>query len=459
MNLMLNKLTQLFSNQSGYMVYFLIVGVVLVAMFFIKIPFAPNKNVAQPSSTHYCRELINDPNAPVIDAPVYTTTGVDTSNQRKHKLIKKNVPVPYYFLIDTPKQHFFNDFERDVTDSNGKKYTMRIPNGEGGASYKLPSDVGTEDYLIFADYGLIFLFHLQDDGQPLQLDEFDMGGGNMMKANVADIYKAVDLPELPEWVLKCHDAGVGGSQSSVFKNRGAFKPTQTESVNKNELQLEYFLLRNYTLLLTAWWTPHCKPAVYLYPPKQQLVNVKVRPNGFLIYMDPKYDNLNGWTVVANPDGTLINQSGNTDNQKLYDYLYFESKIKDQLITKPEKGWIIEYSKLNHFYTEMLPQLGFNTQQQKDFIEYWNKALPQANYYFVSLVDPKEIETYETLDITPRPDSVQRVRFYFEPREKFESIQPLTISEWYSATKRGEFHVFEWGGMFKQDKDHDFTCSM
>lgn len=458
---MLNSIKPLFSNQSGYMTYFLIVGVVAVLLFFVKIPYSP-KPVGQDSQTvHYCRELVNDPNAPVIDAPVYSKTSFDSSQQRKHKLIKQNVPVPYYFLIDTPKQHFFNDFEREVTDSKGKKYTMRIPNGEGGASYKLPSEVGPENYLIFADYGLIFLFHLNADGTPFQLDEFDIGGGNMMKVMLADIYKAVDLPDLPEWVLKCQDAGTNGSTASIFKKRGTYIPNQNVSLEKEELQLEYFLLRNYTLSLTAWWTPHCKPAVYLYPSRSQLINVKVKPNGFLTYVDPLYDAQKGWTVLANPDGTLINQSTDRDNQKLYDYLYFESKIKDELVSKPNKGWIIPYNKLEDFYKNSLPQLGFNKKQQNDFIEYWKMALPEAPYYFVSLVTPEEIDSYESLEITPKPDQINRVRFYFEPREEFSVIEPLSLTDYYAKLDAdSSFTVFEWGGMFKRDKnDHSFTCSM
>ena len=453
-------LFSLVKNQSGYMTYFLILGIVFLALIFIpKLYTTPLVNKATVNSPQFCRDMVDDSNAPIVKGPDYSTGGVNTAVSKDYKLIKGMVPVPYYFLVATPKQHFFNDYEERYQDpATGKKYLKKVPNGEGGSSYKLPGEDGQENYLVFADYGLLFLFHMNEDGTPFVLDEFEIEPGNMMTAMVADIYKATDKPDLPDWVLKCVDTPPG--HQSTFKNNGIYRPNQNPSVNQDELQLEYFLLRNYTLMLQAWWTPHCKPAVYLYPQKPTMVNVKVKPNGFLTYVDPLYDSQKGWNVLANPDGTLINQSYDKDNQKMYDYLYFESKIRDQAITKLDKGWVIKYEELNAFYMKVLPELGFNNQQQSDFIEYWQKSLPESPYYFVSLVDPKEIDSYEELDITPKPDQVNRVRFYFEPRTEYTTIEPLDLSHYYQKVdQNADFTVFEWGGLLKRDKDHEFTCSM
>ena len=450
-------------NQSGYMWYFLTVAIVFLLLFFTKLNVTPLPKPVETATNNFCREMVNDPDAPIVDRPVYSTTSVDTSQTTKYKMLKKNVPVPYYFLAaENNKQHFFNSYAEVYTDpSSGKKYLKKVPNGENGQSYKLPSDVGPENYLIFADYGLLFLFHLDENEKPTIFDRFEISPGNFMEVHVTDIYKAIDKPDLPEWVLKCHDAGTNGTiDNVVFKKDGIYSPPQSPSTDKEELQLEYFLLQKYTLLLQAWWTPHCKPAVYLYPPKAQMVNVKVKPNGFLTYMDPNYNSSIGWTVLANPDGTLINSSADSDNQKKYDYLYFESKINDRAITKPEKGWVVEYKNLESFYQQILPTLGFNQKQSTDFIQFWKKSLPDSPYYFVSLVHPQEIENYESLEIEPNPDFIKRVRFYFEPRTAFSQVEPIDIATFYpqSAENTG-FRVFEWGGMFKRDKNHNFTCAM
>jgi len=440
------------------MVYILLIGCVFLLLLFTKLYTTPTSNKETKVSPEFCRELVDDPNAPVIKGPDYSTSAVNKSVTKDYKLIKERVPVPYYFLIATPKQHFFNDYEEKYTDPAGNKFLKKIPNGEAGSSYKLKGEDGKEEYMIFADYGLFFLFYLNEDGTPKVLDNLEIEPGNFMKVMVADIYKATDKPDLPSWVLKCVD--VLPDHKTTFKNNGIYKPNQNPSTTKQELQLEYFLLRDYTLMLQAWWTPHCKPAVYLYPQKPMLVNVKVKPNGFLTYVDPLYDTQKGWTVMANPDGTLINQSYDRDNQKIYDYLYFESKINDHVVTKQEKGWVIETIKLTEFYQNTLPQLGFNQKQQADFIEYWQKSLPESPYYFVSLVNPAEINDYEQLDITPKPDQVNRVRFYFEPRNEFSVVTPLNLTDYYQIVDpNAEFNVFEWGGMLKRDKDHPFTCSM
>lgn len=60
-----------------------------------------------------------------------------------------------------------------------------------------------------------------------------------------------------------------------------------------------------------------KPVIYLYPEKTTNVEVKLNFNGELIATYPTYDN--GWSVIARPDGTLIN----TADGREYSYLFWE----------------------------------------------------------------------------------------------------------------------------------------
>ena len=233
-------------------------------------------------------------------------------------------------------------------------------------------------------------------------------------------------------------------------------PAQSNSPDQEQLQLQWIYLTS-----SNYWAVHCKPAVYLYPPKKTLVNVKVHPAGFLSYVDPQYDKDTGWNVLADPSGKL-QMMNNKD--KIYDYLYFESKIRDEVIKKPSKGWIIEsgkgewFSPLEQKFKDILPKLGLNQVQTRDFIEYWKKALPYSPYYFVGVINQSNVDEIERLEITPQPDSINRVRIYFEQLDQEKTVEaPLLVNTIFEVSDT-EFKVVEWGGMVKNDPNHPFTCS-
>jgi hypothetical protein len=229
-------------------------------------------------------------------------------------------------------------------------------------------------------------------------------------------------------------------------------PDQRQSLNNEQLQLEWFAFKSEGI-----WNIHCKPAVYLYPSQKQRVNVKVFPAGTLTYTDPQYDDKTGWTVDAYPDGQIYDLRY-TIYDKPFDYLYFESKVPDQIIKKPTKGWVVEYQELNNFYNNILPKLGLNQKQTTDFAEYWNKALKPAPYYFIGVIDQANVDQIERLEITPKPDNINRVRIYFERLEQPKQVEaPLLEAKSFNLSA-SSFNVVEWGGMVKNDPNHPFTCS-
>ncbi len=238
-----------------------------------------------------------------------------------------------------------------------------------------------------------------------------------------------------------------GIDTEVGKS-SVFIPTQASSQKKEQLQLEWFLLRGEKL-----WGIHCKPAVYLYPERKQLVNVKVIPKGELSYTDPPYDKEKGWTATAFPSGNLEVQSSKFKIQN-YDYLYYESKILDSEIEKPETGWVVRYSELESLYNRVLPQLGLNKKEQADFTDYWLSKLPVSPFYYVGLMDKNQRDYLEVLEVLPKPDTSIRFSLYFEPLK-----EPIIVNEPEIVTpKRDGFTLVDWGGMIKLHKDTPFTCS-
>ena len=100
--------------------------------------------------------------------------------------------------------------------------------------------------------------------------------------------------------------------------------------------------------------------------------------------------------------------------------------------------------------------------RKDLEEYWLKALSPADYYFIGLLSNENVNQIEPLTITPNPNSLLRVRFYYEALSTEEAAKRKATTlepELNTPFERSGFSVVEWGGMVKQDKDHPFTCSI
>lgn len=249
----------------------------------------------------------------------------------------------------------------------------------------------------------------------------------------------------------------GYSQQDVFRCQGdmakiAYKPQLTPTVNpgdseeKKELQLRFLVVKGEPEV-NVGFSAHCKPAIYLYPEKPTNVNVKVKTKGELLYTRPLYP-ANGWNVLAYPDGKIVYRG------KSYDYLYYESRIPDDLIDKPKEGFTVSYKELPNLYDDILPKLGLSDNQVAGFKEYWERTLPASPYYFIGIMSEENINDFEPLDVNPKPATIIRVRLYFEALDKKIEIQEPKIQ----TPKKTGFSLVEWGGMVKIDKDHPFTCS-
>lgn len=172
-----------------------------------------------------------------------------------------------------------------------------------------------------------------------------------------------------------------------------------------------------------------KPAIYLYPTEDSIVSVKLNVNGDIIKDIPKYEN--GWTVFVKKDGIIDNK---------YDYLFYEAKLKN--IQLPNNGWIVEYSDLENWFDINLIKLGLNEKEANQFKEYWLTELPKSNYYEIKLFDQIFLKKNMDLIISPQPDTLIRLNFYFKPqKEKIEINQPQIVTP-----ERNGFVAVEWGGV-------------
>jgi len=172
-----------------------------------------------------------------------------------------------------------------------------------------------------------------------------------------------------------------------------------------------------------------KPAIYLYPIEISEIEVEIDVNGFITKAVPNY--LTGWKVTAEPNGLIDSK---------FDYLFYEAQLNK--LELPKEGWIVKYSNLDNWFDQNLPLLGLNQKESIQFQEYWLKELDESNYYEIKVLDKSFLNENMNLIITPKPDTLIRLNFYFKPHsEKIELNEP-TIE----TPKRNGFTVVEWGGL-------------
>lgn len=254
-------------------------------------------------------------------------------------------------------------------------------------------------------------------------------------------------------------SGQADDGKSWMYNASATKPPieaafDAESLKLKELKFVY-------VAPWTWATPECKPAIYLYPEEPMEVKVKVVPKGKITVSEPAHGD-EGWTVIAYPDGTLetlgdlLRKTPSVDKITVYPYLYYETELEK--VKVPEDGWIVEREELEEFFDQTLGKLGLNGEEIRDFKEYWVPKLSYGKSWFIGLIDRKELERVEPIEISSAPDTFIRIRFYFEEfKENFAPTEaiPLYLSRTGQSkilslnppTRKG-FTAVDWGGILE-----------
>lgn len=237
-------------------------------------------------------------------------------------------------------------------------------------------------------------------------------------------------------------------------------PPKNQTKDKS-LQINTFTVEQITPLpivqsSVPWFSPWCKPAIYLYPEKETQINVTVLPVGPMILTIPPYPQ-EGWNVTAYPNGNILNSLFPLLdlNVQSFDYLYYEAQIPDKKIEKPIQGYSVQGTQMKSFLSLLLPKLGLNEKESRQFTEYWTKTLPASPYYFVGIINPSNLDSLAPLYINPLPKTTIRVSLYFQALDATINVQEPTIK----SVQRTGFTVVEWGGIFKKDKAQNFSCLM
>jgi len=179
-----------------------------------------------------------------------------------------------------------------------------------------------------------------------------------------------------------------------------------------------------------------KPVIYLYPEKEQPVNVNLGFIGTDLYTWPKIDAKNNWNVSAQRDGMLKDAA-----DEEYPYLFWEGKMDDYTWIGRNEGFCVPAQNTETFLLEKLKLLGLNARERTDFITYWAPKLRQNSYNMIRF-ETTAYTKASPLTITPKPESTQRILMVYKALE-----EPVVVKEQVLIPfARKGFTVIEWGGM-------------
>lgn len=180
-----------------------------------------------------------------------------------------------------------------------------------------------------------------------------------------------------------------------------------------------------------------KPVIYLYPESRTEVELDVKPKGQLFFTYPLKPE-NGWSFLAEPDGTLY------FGQAPFRYLFWEStqRIPENQITYSalvEKKDVLDYLETN------LSAFGLTSQEKADMITYWAPRMMQHDLCAVKFLINSECDRFAELEITPKPDNVNRLYLVFKRAYGTEE-DIIYKDKMPHVFDRNGFDVFEWGGI-------------
>lgn len=178
------------------------------------------------------------------------------------------------------------------------------------------------------------------------------------------------------------------------------------------------------------------PVIYLYPEEETEVNVKLDLVGEFTCTYPKYDEFEGWTCTALPNGMLTDEDG-----KEYTYLYWEADL--DFTPDFSEGFCVKGEDTAEFLEEALTELGLNVSERNTFIMYWLPQMEANEYNLVSF----QTSTYDNaaeLNVVPEPDTVIRVNMAWYGVDEMVEIEPQDLTS-FNPSEREGFTLVEWGG--------------
>ena len=175
-----------------------------------------------------------------------------------------------------------------------------------------------------------------------------------------------------------------------------------------------------------------KPILYLYPKKTTNVTVTFEHPELLETTYPKFNNK--WSVKAHSNGDLYDS-----NNKYYYGLYWDEKKVHEVDFST--GYYVEDKDAIEFLEEKLDYIGLNRREANEFITYWLPKLEKNKKSLVYFELTEERNSYNKININPKPDTLLRVVIHIKKVDKKVDIKKESLTH----TARRGFVAVEWGG--------------
>ncbi len=175
-----------------------------------------------------------------------------------------------------------------------------------------------------------------------------------------------------------------------------------------------------------------KPILYLYPKKTTDVTVTFEHPEYLETTYPKY--IDKWEVKAKSNGDLIDKN----NKKYYALYWDEKKVHT---TDFSTGYYVTKENAIHFLESKLTYIGLNYKERNEFIMYWLPVLEKNEKSLVYFELTEERESYNKINIDPKPDSLLRLVIHIKKVDKKVTIPKQKLVKF----ERRGFTAVEWGG--------------
>lgn len=242
-------------------------------------------------------------------------------------------------------------------------------------------------------------------------------------ANCVFAYPVVPMP----YVIKLN--GNFGSDWCVGDQIRVEYGTRYYDEKTNRVEAEVLLVEPSDLTLDP--DVAYKPVIYLYPEEVTQVEVELLLNGELTCTYPAYGT--GWQVTAYPDGTLMDERGQS-----YNYLYWEGEVDAAF--DMSRGFCVPGDETAAFLEDALEKLGLTRREANEFIVYW-LPLMEANPYNLISFQTNAYTDAAKLEVTPTPDSMIRVFMTWKGLTEPVEIDPQKLE----PPARNGFALVEWGG--------------
>ena len=321
---------------------------------------------------------------------------------------------------------------------DGKYGLINYQNGKVILKTEYPSMLISGDYLLAVDeYGDRHIFDY--DGNEYLNDKFDtiywsVEGKYILVKDGKEI-KLVTIKG--KEIYNYGEIEVGNINYGLSYNNGALfqfdnPKANGEYTNDNCVEVIYNSTDKKGEVKTSSCGGIAKPILYLYPKKTTKVTVGFEHPEILQTTYPKFNG--NWKVTAKSNGDLYDK-----NNKYYYGLYWdEAKVHSVDFST---GFYVTKDNAIEFLEQKLDYIGLSEREANEFIMYWLPILEKNEKNLVYFELTEERESYNKINISPKPDSLLRVVIHIKKVDKKVEIPKQSLTKF----QRKGFVAVEWGG--------------